>query len=117
MPVGNFEARGCTRQMPDPTAIRRNRGGPARHGADGARAAVRLSDDYFLRSVRLISDLFEGELLTAIVFRAIVAANIGHLEANPAEGAAYAGIDTPPPDDLRRPVSILSVVRLARPAL
>jgi hypothetical protein len=95
-------------QRRDPTATG---GGPASPtgNADGVRAAVRLSDEYFLRTVRLIGDLFEGELLTAIVCRAIVAANVGHLDANPTEGAAYGNIDTPPPDDLRRPVSVLSV--------
>jgi len=78
-------------------------------GAAGARAAVRLADEYFLRTVRLIGDLFDGELLTAIVFRAVVAGNIGYLDANPAEAAAYGDIETPPPDHLRRPVSVLSL--------
>ena len=78
-------------------------------GAEAVRAAVRLSDEYLLRTVRLISDLADGELLTAIVFRAVVAGNIGYLDANPAEAAAYSGLDSPPPDHLRRPVSVLSL--------
>ncbi len=76
---------------------------------DGVRAAVRLSDEYVLRALRLISDLAGGELLTAIVFRAIVAGNIGYLDGNAAEAAQYADMDTMPPDRLRRPVSVLSV--------
>lgn len=78
-------------------------------GVDGVRAAVRLSDEYVLRALRLISDMAGGELLTAIVFRAIVAGNIGYLDSNPAEAAPYSDIATTPPDHLRRPVSVLSV--------
>ena len=78
-------------------------------GAQGVRAAVRLSDDYVLRSLRLISDMAGGELLTAIVFRAIVAGNIAHLDSNPAEAAQYSDLQCAPPDSLRRPVSVLSV--------
>jgi len=77
--------------------------------AAGARAAVRLSDQYFLRCVRLISELADGELLTAIVFRAIVAGNIGYLDQDPAAAAKYSEIGTVPPDDLRRPLSVLAL--------
>jgi hypothetical protein len=71
----------------------------------GARAAVRLSDEYFLRTLRLIADLTGGELITAIVYRAVEAGNIGYLDGR----ALYSDVETAPPDHLRRPVSILSV--------
>jgi hypothetical protein len=83
--------------------------GTAAARARGVRAAVRLSDAYVLRALRLISDLSGGELLTAIVFRAIVAGNIGYLDGNPLDAAPYSDLETSPPDELRRPVSILSV--------
>jgi hypothetical protein len=82
---------------------------PAALNADGARAAVRLSDEYFLRCVRLISDLSQGELMSAIVFRAIVAGNIGYLDGNAEAAAPYLDVAGIPPDHLRRPVSVLSV--------
>jgi hypothetical protein len=75
----------------------------------GARAAVRLSDEYFLRALRIISDLTGGDMITAIVFRAVVAGNIGYLDTQSPEAALYGDLDTVPPDNLRRPVSILSV--------
>jgi len=75
----------------------------------GIRAAVRLSDEYVLRALRLINDLAGGELLTAIIFRAIIAGNIGYLDANTAEAAPYSDMATLPPDHMRRPVSVLSV--------
>jgi hypothetical protein len=77
--------------------------------AHGARAAVRLSDEYFLRALRIIVDMAEGDMITAIVFRAVVAGNIGYLDAHAAEAALYADVETVPPDRLRRPVSVLSV--------
>jgi hypothetical protein len=76
--------------------------------ADRVRAAVRLSNEYFLRSVRMLSELSNGELLTAIVHRAISAGNVGYLDQSP-EGDHYASLDSVPPDALRRPVSILAV--------
>ncbi|MGA0604239.1 hypothetical protein ACO2Q3_26285 [Caulobacter sp. KR2-114] len=74
-----------------------------------ARAAVRLSSEYFLRSARLMTETTQGDLMKAVVLRAILAANIGHLDQNPNVAAQFSGVDSPPPDDLRRPVSVLSV--------
>jgi hypothetical protein len=75
----------------------------------GVRAAVRLSDQYFLRTVRLISDLADGELLTAIVFRAVVAGNTGYLDRDPNTASQYADMESTPPDEIRRPISILAL--------
>ena len=77
--------------------------------AHGARAAVRLSDEYFLRALRLMTDLTGDDMITAIVFRAVVAANIGYLDSHAAEAALYSDLETAPPDHLRRPVSVLSL--------
>ena len=82
---------------------------PSKLSARGARAAVRLSDEYFLRALRIIADLTEGDIITAIVLRAVVAGNIGYLDGHAAEAALYSDLETVPPDHLRRPVSILSV--------
>jgi len=65
--------------------------------AHGARAAVRLSDEYFLRALRIVADLTEGDMITAIVFRAVVAGNIGYLDSHTAEAALYADLETVPP--------------------
>lgn len=79
--------------------------------ADAAkcRTAVRLSTDYFLRSAQLMSSHANGGLLTAVILRAIVAANTGHLDDDPETSARYASLDSVPPDELRRPVSVLSL--------
>lgn len=76
--------------------------------ADQSRVVARLSSDYFLRALRLMADLHDGELLTGIIFQAIVAANTAHLEQSDA-GARHAGNNSVPPDELRKPVSVLGV--------
>lgn len=71
---------------------------------DLSRVAARLSADYFLRALGLISALHDGDITAAIIWQAIVSANTAHLDTN-----EYAGTQAPPPDDLRRPVSVLSL--------
>jgi hypothetical protein len=71
--------------------------------AELARAVARVSTEYLLRALKLITDLHDGELIRAIVCQAIIAANTGHLKPGDPVGAA------PPPDDQRRPISILSL--------
>jgi hypothetical protein len=76
---------------------------------DVQRAVARVSSEYLLRVLRLLSDLQNGELLTVIIGLAIVAANTAHLidAADPA--ARYAGRQELPPDEVRRPVSVLAL--------
>lgn len=76
--------------------------------SDGARVAVRLGADYLLRSLQILAELGQGDLITALVSLAIVQANVAHLDSSDA-GAAFADIRTLPPDELRRPVSVLSL--------
>lgn len=71
----------------------------------GARAAVRLGADYVLRSLQMLSELADGELLPALISLAIVQANVAHLEQDP----AFREVDQLPPDSARRPVSILAL--------
>ncbi|MGA0601425.1 hypothetical protein ACO2Q3_12045 [Caulobacter sp. KR2-114] len=75
-------------------------------GRGEARAAARISMDYVLRTVRLLMELHDGSVLDALIFHSIVAANVGHLGR---DGQAAWPAHEPPPDELRRPVSILSV--------
>ncbi|MGA0602074.1 hypothetical protein ACO2Q3_15315 [Caulobacter sp. KR2-114] len=71
---------------------------------DLSRVATRLSSDYFFRALGLISSLHGGDITAAIIWQAIVTANTAHLDAGD-----YRGSEASPPDDLRRPVSVLSL--------
>lgn len=55
-----------------------------------------------------IADLgrMNAPLLDALLLAAVIEANVGRLNGQPALQAAYASLDQPPPDELRRPVSV-----------
>jgi hypothetical protein len=77
--------------------------------SDHARVAVRLSSDYFLRSLQLIREMSWGDLMTGVVALAITQGNVGHLDRSPTPDSPYANLRDVPPDELRRPVSVLSI--------
>jgi hypothetical protein len=82
---------------PEPTsAIRRHE-----------RAAVRITGQFFLRQAEMLAEYTGGDLLLGLVYVAITAANTEHM--NEAVLAGYAELDEAPPDDLRRPISVLAL--------
>lgn len=67
-------------------------------------------------SLRFMLDLIElardgGELLDPLILAAVIDANVAHLNARPELQHAYATLDSPPPDELRRPVSVNAVAQ------
>jgi hypothetical protein len=71
------------------------------------RAAVRLTGQFFLRQAELLSESTGGDLLLGLVYVAITAANTEHMDE--AVKAKYAELDEAPPDELRRPISVLAL--------
>jgi hypothetical protein len=69
------------------------------------RAATRISTDYVLRSLQLVRGIASDDLLDGIILSALVQANVGHLANSDAPGEAGAA----PPDDLRRPISVMGL--------
>lgn len=76
--------------------------------ADLSRQATRISAGYFLRYLTLLSEFNDGDMLGGIIILAILSANAAHLD-QAGVGGEYAAAGQAPPDDLRRPVSILSI--------
>jgi len=76
--------------------------------ADRARLATRLSSDFVMRSLDLLRQMHGGELLTGLIWLAIVQANIAHLDGTALSGE-FASVDAVPPDELRRPASVLAI--------
>jgi hypothetical protein len=73
------------------------------------RAAARISVNYVLRCLKLITDLHEGELLNAIICQAIIGANTRRLTSSAdAEGLDFDATGLPP-DAARKPISILAL--------
>jgi hypothetical protein len=76
---------------------------------DKSRVAGRLASDYLLRSLKMLGELADGDLLTGLVSLAIVQANVSHVDHALGETGAFDGLATIPPDVVRRPVSVLAV--------
>jgi len=74
-----------------------------------ARVVYRLATEHFLRSARELSDQAGGNLFKGLALRAIVAANIGHIDQQSENAVRYAAMSQPPSSDLLRPVSVLAI--------
>jgi hypothetical protein len=75
------------------------------------RIVARLGVEYVLRTLQLMSEEAEGDLITSIVLYAVLAGNVGHLDRNRAMMGQFSSLEDLPPDDVRRPVSVLAVSR------
>lgn len=71
-----------------------------------ARAVARISGDFTLRTMIAVASQLDHDYSLAVVYIAILQANIGPLTEDVALSARYAGVDTIVPEDLRRPISV-----------
>ena len=79
---------------------------------DKARLVSRICGDFFLDSAVMCAEFFDGELVTGLVFLAILRENTRHIDHGSPEAIAHSGLDTPPPDDLREPVTVYAVAKV-----
>jgi hypothetical protein len=70
------------------------------------RAALRLSAEYMLRNVEVLSEAADGDLMGGLIFSAILQANVRPIANDPKLGKTYGQLDTIPPDEMRWPVSV-----------
>ena len=82
-------------RLPSPAPLRRER------------AAVRHAQQFFLRQADLLASITGGDLLLGLVFIAIQTANTSHLADS--TGDEFAELEDVPPDDMRRPISVLAL--------
>jgi hypothetical protein len=75
---------------------------------------MRAGTEYFLRTVMLLSEMFEGDLTRAVVFLTINAANTGYLLDDPELDRHFASEDAYVPDEVRRPITRTAVSNAAR---
>ena len=71
------------------------------------RLTGRAIGEFVLRWAEISGPKFGGDLTTAIVYTAVVQANVREIWNDPVLNRQYA--DTPPPDALRRPISISAI--------
>lgn len=70
------------------------------------RLALRLSTEYLLRSIDLMTNVVGGDLVKGLIFMAIVQANIQHLVHDDSLAQTYSESTDTVPDETRRPVSV-----------
>lgn len=70
------------------------------------RLALRLSSEYILRSIDLMTNVVGGDLVKGLIFLAVVQANIQHLVHDDGLSQAYSEASDMVPDEARRPVSV-----------
>ena len=63
-----------------------------------------------LRTLEAVTDLY-GDVVSAMIVPAIIAANVAQVTADTALAVRYAGEESPPPDTLRRPVTLRAIAR------
>jgi len=67
----------------------------------------RASLDFILDIIKLTRD--GGDILTPLINTVIIEANVALINQDPELSRRYAALDAPPPDELRRPISINAV--------
>jgi hypothetical protein len=72
------------------------------------RALLRVGVEFLLRSIELFAETSGNDFVSGVIFTAIWTANVMHI-TNSQTNTAYGGIDDIPPDELRRPVSVLAL--------
>jgi hypothetical protein len=70
---------------------------------------MRIGNRFFIDCATVLADYFDGDLIMGLVFVAIAEANVAHIEFDSEEALKYAALNAPPPDELRRPVTVYQV--------
>jgi hypothetical protein len=73
------------------------------------RVASRLTIEFFLRCASLVAGLSDGDLMEGLILRTIIAGNVNHLDRDPNSPGRFASVDDIPPDEVRRPISVLAI--------
>ena len=76
------------------------------------RLISRISTEFFLDTAVSCAEFFKGELLTGLVFMAILRENTRHIDHASPEAKTYSAMASPPPDKLRQPVTIYVVAKV-----
>ena len=69
---------------------------------------------FFLRITLEAKPVYDNDIITGLVFSAMMAANVGWMADNPTLSWSFADADKPPPDDLRQPAAIVIIARMTQ---
>jgi len=88
--------------------------GTTASATDVSRLVMLCSIPHFLRGVRGMSHFGSGDALSAILVLSIIEANLRHLARDPVLALRHAAPDNPPPDEIRRPISVRALAASLR---
>lgn len=81
---------------------------------DVSRLVMLYSIPHFLRGVWRMSYFGSGDALSAILVLSIIDANLSHIVRDPVLALRHAAPDNPPPDEIRRPISVRALAASLR---
>ncbi len=84
----------------------------ARTLPDVRRQVMRVSVEFLLESLQMLTDAMKIDFLAALLCIAITRGNTQHLTEDPT--APYAGLNEMPPDHQRKPVSVYALAKMLR---
>lgn len=73
---------------------------------------MRLTAGFTVKVLTCVGKMHEGELLTGLISLAIIYANNAHLDRYMTSPPRFTSIDTPPPVEERKPVSVMAIARI-----
>jgi hypothetical protein len=77
------------------------------------RAILRVTNEFFMRTLDSMASLAGDDLIRALVQTAMWTSNVKHITHSPAS-LQYAGFDSVVPDDMRQPVSVMALSNALR---
>jgi hypothetical protein len=78
------------------------------------RAILRVGNEFFLRTLDSMALLAGDDLIKALVYTAMWTANVRHITHSVATNQQFSGFDMIPPDEMRRPVSVMALSNALR---
>lgn len=72
------------------------------------RAVARAASEHFLRTLSLVTESLDLDILPAVILLTVMQANVAHLDGGSAD-ETYGAVSTPPPEAVRRPISVLAL--------
>ncbi|OHB38501.1 MAG: hypothetical protein A2882_06225 [Phenylobacterium sp. RIFCSPHIGHO2_01_FULL_70_10] len=86
----------------------------AASGTDVSRLVMLFSIPHFLRGIRRMGYFGSGDALSAVLVLSIIEANLRHIARDPVLALRHAAPDNPPPDEIRRPISVRALAASLR---
>lgn len=78
------------------------------------RAILRVTNEFFLRTLDSMASLAGDDLIKALVYTALWTANVKHITHSTTANLQFAAFDKVPSDDMRQPVSVMALSNALR---